>query len=50
MMLAEAKDETSDSKESKETFVKSLEFEPDTFKIDSRDWKTIPKGDKFNYL
>ena len=40
LILAEAKD---DSKESKETFVKSLEFEPDTFKIDSTDWIEVTK-------
>lgn len=28
-----------DSKESKETLTKSLEFEEDTFKIDSKGWK-----------
>jgi hypothetical protein len=33
------------SDESKETFVKSLEFEPETFKIDSTGWKErrLPK-------
>ena len=46
MMLAETKGETSDSKESKETFVKSLEFEPDTFKIDSTGWKEVTDADK----
>lgn len=36
MMLAEAK----------ENFVKSLEFEPDTFKIDSTGWKEVTEADK----
>jgi len=38
--------EKSDTKEAKETFVKSLEFEPDTFKIDSTGWKEVTRADR----
>lgn len=38
----------SDMKESKETFTKSLEFEEDTFKIDSTWWKETKK-DAYNW-
>ena len=33
-------------KESKETLTKSLEFEEDTFKIDSKGWKEVTNKDK----
>jgi len=39
-------DEKSSSKEAKETFVKSLEFESDTFKIDGTGWKEVTDADK----
>lgn len=40
--------EKTDSVESKEIFVKSLEFEPDNFKIDSTWWKEVTKADRNN--
>jgi len=42
--------EKPDTKESKEVAKKSLEFESDTFKIDSTDWKEVTKADKNNSL
>jgi hypothetical protein len=35
----ETVEKKSEKKESKETLTKSLEFEEDTFKIDSKGWK-----------
>lgn len=35
----ETVEKKSEKKESKETLTKSLEFEKDTFKIDSKGWK-----------
>ena len=47
MILANAKsDKISDMQEYKEVIKKSLEFEKNTFKIDSTDWKEVTEADK----
>lgn len=49
MANEEMVDSLKKTEESKETFVKSLEFEPDTFKIDSTGWVEATKKNLANH-